>query len=451
MPALVVVGLALFALHGGDRSLLYRSPSDAVGPPVHARFSPDGRWVLFQTDGYESASIAADGLPLLAVPATGGKAIRVVSHVLTWPDFVQRCGEGFVVTAGIDRYVSAHKRIVLIRPPAWKPVDVSRDPRFSWFGGTCSPNGKWIAVTRTVNRDEAPIDSAQRSIWLLATDGSSRRLVARRPDWSDESPQWSADGRSITFYEHRARYGVRAREYRVDVATGKRDGPLATAAPADDYYGHQAWRTLPLLGKTIAIDPGHNGANWAHSSEINRLVNAGGFTKACDTTGTATVDGVSEAWYDWDVALRLRSILRRTGARVVLTRHSNDGVGPCIDERAAIGNRAHADAAISIHADGGPAGGSGFHVIYRRSRQLALDVRDAFRAGTGEPYASYIGRDGLDVRTDLGGLNLSTVPKVFVETGNMRNAADARRLESAAYRQREAEALARGLETFVLR
>jgi len=205
----------------------------------------------------------------------------------------------------------------------------------------------------------------------------------------------------------------------------------------------------PLHGKTIAIDPGHNGANWQHPAEIDRLVDAGGFRKACDTTGTATAGGYSEAAYTFDVAIRLARILRRDGARVVLTRASNDGVGPCIDERAAIGNRAHADAAISIHADGGPPDGRGFHVIYLRSRRLALEIRNAFRAGTGEPYADYIGRSGLDLRTDLGGLNLSRVPKVFIETGNMRNAWDARRLESAAYRQREAAALARGLATFL--
>jgi N-acetylmuramoyl-L-alanine amidase len=210
---------------------------------------------------------------------------------------------------------------------------------------------------------------------------------------------------------------------------------------------------LPLHGKTIVIDPGHNGANWSHPSEINRLVEAGGFRKACDTTGTSTNDGYSEAAYNLDVATRLARILRATGARVVLTRTTNDGVGPCINERAAIGNRAHADAAISIHADGGPSGGSGFHVIYKpgaaQSHRLALAIRAGFRAGTGEPFSTYAGRDGLDVRTDLGGLNLSTVPKVLIETGNMRNAGDAARLESAAYRQREAAALARGLEAFL--
>jgi N-acetylmuramoyl-L-alanine amidase len=66
------------------------------------------------------------------------------------------------------------------------------------------------------------------------------------------------------------------------------------------------------------------------------------------------------------------------------------------------------------------------------------------------PPATYVGRDGLDVRTDLGGLNLSTVPKVFIETGNMHNPTDATLLESAAFRQRAANALAHGLEKFLL-
>ena len=455
MRTLLVLGLSLFVVHGGHRSLLYRSPTDAVGPPVHARFSPDHRWVLFQTDGYESASIAADGLPLLAVPLAGGRAIRGESHVLPWPDFVQRCGDGFVVSAGLDRYVSAHKRVDLVRPPSWRPVNLSRDAHSSWYAASCSPDGTWVAVTRTVNGDEHRIDTAERSIWLLAANGTSRRLlVGRQGDGvSDEDPSWSPDGGSVTYYEHAAGSGARAKVYRIDVATGRRSGPLATVAPVDDYYGHHTWRALPLLGKTIAIDPGHNGANWAHPAEIDRLVDAGGFRKACDTTGTSTNDGISEAWYDFDVAVRLTHILRSEGARVVLTRRSNDGVGPCIDERAAIGNRAHADAAVSIHADGGPPGGRGFEVIYKpnapASRRLALAVRAAFAGIAHEPYSTYVGRDGLDVRTDLGGLNLSTVPKVLIETANMRNATDARRIESAAYRQREAVALARGIQSFL--
>jgi N-acetylmuramoyl-L-alanine amidase len=287
----------------------------------------------------------------------------------------------------------------------------------------------------------------------IGADSSSRRQLAATRGASDEAPQWSSDGRDVIYYHHATHVNTRVFVYKVDVRTGRRIGPLATLRDGLGYYGHQTFRELPLLGKTIAVDPGHNGANWAHPGEINRLVDAGGFRKACDTTGTSTNDGYSEATYTFDVATRLARILRRGGARVVLTRTSNEGVGPCIDERAAIGNRAHADAAISIHADGGPPSGRGFDVIYKprsaESRRLALAIRQAFAVITGESYSNYIGRNGLQVRTDLGGLNLSRVPKVLIETANMRNAADARRLESAAYRQREAVALARGLESFL--
>lgn len=216
-----------------------------------------------------------------------------------------------------------------------------------------------------------------------------------------------------------------------------------------------------LDGKTIVIDPGHNGGNFSHSAEINRLVDAGTLQKACDTTGTATDDGYSEASYNLDLSVRLAQILRSAGAHVVLTRSTNEGWGPCITERAAIGNTAHADAAISVHADGGPASGRGFHVIYppsivgltddiaAASYRLALALRAAFADGTEMPHATYIGRDGLDERSDLGGLNLSDVPKVFVETGNMRNSLDAPLLKSPEFRDSAATALALGLAHFL--
>jgi N-acetylmuramoyl-L-alanine amidase len=213
--------------------------------------------------------------------------------------------------------------------------------------------------------------------------------------------------------------------------------------------------------QTVVIDPGHNGGNSAHAAEINRLVNAVSLRKPCDTTGTETDAGYTESAFDLDVARRLATILRASGDRVVLTRSTDDGWGPCITQRAAIGNVNHADAAISIHADGGPAAGRGFHVIepglirmhteriVEPSKRLGLDVRDAYRAATGLPYATYLGRDGIDVRTDLGGLNLSRVPKVFVECGNMRNSLDAALLSDGAFRQRIATGLAAGIEAFL--
>jgi N-acetylmuramoyl-L-alanine amidase len=183
--------------------------------------------------------------------------------------------------------------------------------------------------------------------------------------------------------------------------------------------------------------------------------------KPCDTTGTQTANGYTEAAYNLDVSLRLAALLRNAGARVVMTRTTNSGWGPCITERAAIGNRAHAELAISIHADGGPAAGRGFHIIYpppikgltddiaAPSRQLALDLRASYAKTTGMPYANYVGHAGLDTRSDLAGLNLSNIPKVFIETGNMRNPTDASLLENPTYRQRAAQAIEQGMATFV--
>lgn len=218
-----------------------------------------------------------------------------------------------------------------------------------------------------------------------------------------------------------------------------------------------------LEDAVITLDPGHNGANGANPDEINQQVPIGnGETKECDTTGTETASGYAEHAYTLSVAKRLRRLLERAGAKVVMTREDDNGVGPCINERARIGNRAGSDAALSIHADGGPPSGRGFHVIrpartkgltddiYAASRKLAGRIRGAYERGTSIPPANYIGDDGIDVRSDLGGLRLSNVPKVFIETGNMRNAADAAKLESGRYRQRIAEALFDGLSKFIL-
>lgn len=215
-----------------------------------------------------------------------------------------------------------------------------------------------------------------------------------------------------------------------------------------------------LAGKVVTIDPGHNGGNAAHPEVINRPVDIITGRKPCNTTGTQTAAGYTEHAFTWDVARRLTPILRKMGVEVVLTRPNDSGVGPCINVRAAIGNKAKADAVVSIHADGAAANDHGFHVILPGlvpghnnaiidpSRRLGLAVRDTYTRGTGLPFATYVGREGLDTRTDLGGLNLSTRPAVFVECGNMGNRGDAAKLSDPAFRQRIAVSLADGLRKY---
>jgi len=217
-----------------------------------------------------------------------------------------------------------------------------------------------------------------------------------------------------------------------------------------------------LDGKVVLVDPGHNGGNFNAPSVINRLIWNGRETETCDTTGTETDGGYTEALFNWHVALYLTADLRAEGATVVLTRTSNTGVGPCVTERAAIGNAAHANAAVSIHADGGPPGGRGFAIlepvadginntIVGPSAVLGVDLRTAFEKGTREPVSSYDGINGIQPRDDLAGTNLSRVPKVFIECANMRNTADAALATSARWQARAARAIAAGLAAFLVR
>jgi N-acetylmuramoyl-L-alanine amidase len=210
----------------------------------------------------------------------------------------------------------------------------------------------------------------------------------------------------------------------------------------------------------VVLDPGHNGGNGAHPAEINRAVPAGrGRTKPCNTTGTATNAGFTEHAFTWDVSVRVRDILAAQGVRVVLTRPNDTGVGPCVDERAAIGNRENATAVVSIHADGSTsAGARGFHVAYSSppvnaaqgepSLRLARVLRDGLRSA-GFPTSNYIGSDGLSPRDDLAGLNLSERPAVLVECGNMRDAGEAATLSSADGRQRYATAIANAILAYL--
>lgn len=227
-------------------------------------------------------------------------------------------------------------------------------------------------------------------------------------------------------------------------ATGRT--PTMQPGPVDGIAATAA-RAKPLRGKVVVIDPGHQLGNANHPRQINRLVNAGGFKKACNTTGTATNGGFPEATFAWRVSKALQAQLEARGATVYLTRQTNSRAdwGPCINVRGRTGNRVHADVAVSVHGDGATRGVRGFFVIRpglrkgwtddirRSSRAFALRVKHGL-VSAGARVSNAYGGDGYDVRTDLGTLNWSNVPIVLVELGNMRNGIDAAHMTSQRYR-----------------
>jgi N-acetylmuramoyl-L-alanine amidase len=218
--------------------------------------------------------------------------------------------------------------------------------------------------------------------------------------------------------------------------------------------------TLPLAGKIVGIDPGHNGGNFGDPAAINTMVWNGREAETCDTTGTQTATGYTEAQFNFSVATDLSADLIADGAKVVMTRHSNTGVGPCVTTRAQIINTAKANVAIDIHADGGPASGRGFTVlepvadgpndgVIAASIAFGADVRAAMLADTPMPASDYYGQGGVIDRDDLAGLNLTTVAKILIECGNMTNGVDAGLLTATAFQQQVAKALTAAIVTFL--
>jgi N-acetylmuramoyl-L-alanine amidase len=217
---------------------------------------------------------------------------------------------------------------------------------------------------------------------------------------------------------------------------------------------------LPLAGKIVGIDPGHNGRNYTDPDYIDRPIWNGREHEACDTTGTETDGGYTEAQFNFNVAEYLAADLRTEGATVVLTRTSNSGVGPCVTERSQIIDRAHANVAIDIHADGGPADGRGFAVlepvadgpndrVIGASETLGHLLLERYHGLTGMPVSDYDGTDGVSDRDNLAGLNLTTVPKVLIECGNMRNSTDAALLVRPSFQRLAARAFAQAIVSYL--
>lgn len=210
-----------------------------------------------------------------------------------------------------------------------------------------------------------------------------------------------------------------------------------------------------VAGKIVFLDPGHQGS----MEGLSRQVPTGrGGTKDCQASGTSTEDGLTEHTFTWDTTLRIRQALTALGVRTALSRGDDTGPGPCVDERAAMANSIRPNAVVSIHADGGPPTGRGFHVLYSSpplnnaqagpSVQFAKIMRDQL-AGSGIPPATYIGTSGLNPRQDIAGLNLAQYPSILVELGNMKSPVDSALMKSPEGRQKYADAVVRGIVAFL--
>lgn len=201
-------------------------PLRSVQLPRVAAVAGDGR-ALWWSDEQDSASIAADGLPLYANRAH-------VADTLVYPDYVSVCGNHLAVAAGHDRYAMHGKRIL------FDGRDVSRDASRSWVSPSCNADGTRLVAAASVNTTPPRIGREHRSIWQLLP--TRRRLTSPPAGWSDEFPRLLRNG-SVVFVRTRS-HSTRTALWgfgTVELLRGGKLRALGTTARADNYYGHYDW------------------------------------------------------------------------------------------------------------------------------------------------------------------------------------------------------------------
>jgi N-acetylmuramoyl-L-alanine amidase len=199
----------------------------------------------------------------------------------------------------------------------------------------------------------------------------------------------------------------------------------------------------------VCLDPGH-GTPPAIGRQLEPIGPGSTARKIKDGGGAPGEAPVALA-----IALKTRTLLRRDGYRVAMTRSGPTYTGGNV-ERARFCNSRHAALMIRIHADGStetslhgirtllPALRKGWtDDIYTASLRAARGMQTAVVRATGA-------RDlGLMPRTDLTGFNWANVPAILVEAGFMSNPRERRLLQSGAYQLKVARGLVAGATAFL--
>ncbi len=197
-----------------------------------------------------------------------------------------------------------------------------------------------------------------------------------------------------------------------------------------------------LAGKVIMLDAGHGGGE----------------------PGARTADGeLLEKEVNLDVVLKLSKLLQDQGARVVLTRSSDERALPRerwervpsdervradLDWRASMANEQRVDLFLSVHSNAGPPGMSGTETFYSSDNLNAGRSRDLAGAVQTELIRT-LGRTDRRAKDSLFYVvKFTEAPAALAELAFLSDPEEARLLGTAAFRQKAAEAMTRGLAQY---
>lgn len=207
-------------------------------------------------------------------------------------------------------------------------------------------------------------------------------------------------------------------------------------------------------GKTVAIDPGHQGS-WVDMSAQEPNGPGSSEMKAKCSTGTeGTYSGIPEYQLNLDVSLKLKQALENRGYKVVMTRTDNDAAISNA-ERAQLAYDQGADIYVRVHANGddthtasgaltmGPSADNPYvGNMYGECQRLCQCILDSYCQATG--FQSL----GVQHYDNMTGINWSQMPVTIIEMGFMTSEHDDLQMADSEFQQVMAEGIADGIDAY---
>lgn len=180
---------------------------------------------------------------------------------------------------------------------------------------------------------------------------------------------------------------------------------------------------------TVCLDPGHGP----------------------DTVNGSPDGSYKEQEFAWDMYERISKILEARGVHTIVTR--TEDTKPSLTERAGVANRAGATCFVSIHSNA--AGNGGWYDADGLEIYTSAGPETAERNVLAGHLLDAFGAAGVTLRASAAKHEMYTVlaetdmPAVLIEYGFHTSKTDVVNLKSSAYRQKLAEATAKGLCNFL--
>ena len=185
----------------------------------------------------------------------------------------------------------------------------------------------------------------------------------------------------------------------------------------------------PMSKHTVCLDPGHGPGN------VN-----------------GSPDGTYKEWeFAWDMAQRIKPLLEARGVGVVLTKTADNY--PSLTERADISNKATPDCFVSIHTnaagEGGWSSASGLE-IYTSAGPMTAQ-RNVLASGLVNAFhAAWVSLRSEPIKHEMYTVLAKTdAPAALIEYGFHTNKTDVEYLKDTKYRDKLAEATAKGICTYL--